>query len=101
MLGQIEDEIEADAKAARKKDEISNPEDVIADFLGEIVTNRAAAERAGHDVDQILDILEVTEQEILDNQPEPKKDFLEKLKGVTSIFSPIGAAARFVRPKGK
>lgn len=79
LLAQIDTEIKEDAKAARKVDEISNPEDVIADFLTEIVENRAEAERAGHNVNEILSILGVTEQEILDNKAEPKEGFLKKI----------------------
>lgn len=90
LLGQIDTEIKEDAKSARKAGEISNPENVIADFLGEIVENREQADRAGHDVDKILDILGVTEEEILENQPEPKKGFINKLKEATSLFTPEG-----------
>lgn len=99
LLGQIENEIKADAKDARDKNEVPSPENVIKDFLGEIVENREQAERAGHDVNNILNILGVTEQEILDNQKEPSPDFLSKIKAVTSIFDPLGAAAVFVGRK--
>ena len=91
LLNQINDEIKADAKSARKAGEISNPEDVIADFLGEIVANREQAERAGHDVNKILDILGVTEQEILDNQPEPQEGFLKKILDTASSLTILGS----------
>ena len=101
LLEQIDGEIKADATAARKAGEISNPEDVISDFLSEIVENRAQAESAGHDVDQILDILGVTEQEVLDNQTEPQEGFLKKVSDSVSSLTILGSIKKAQSITGK
>ncbi len=86
LIGQINDVHKAETTQAVKNNEIPRKyEETVVEFLGELVQNRAQAEKAGHDVAQILDIAGVTEQEVLDNQPEPKESFLNKIK----LLSPL------------
>ena len=84
LLDQVRSGIKADAAEATKSNTKSNPELVVAQYLIDLVENKDSAEKAGHDVDEILDILGVTEQEILDAFPEdeedPKQSFISKIK---------------------
>jgi len=101
LVEQIDREMKKDEDVARKEGTISAPEDVLADFLKEIVENRSEAEAAGHDVDNILDIYDVTEQEILDNliaikdedkiaaEKKANSGFFKKLRNISLSFPAI------------
>lgn len=92
LLGQILEVQKEEVKNAAKTD--STPRtlsETVQEFLGEIVQNKEQAERSGHNVDEMLDILGFTVEEILDNQTKPDKGFLDKIKEASKMFIAGGA----------